>query len=351
MGAVVAGFLVAYMTLLAAEPGKGGESYVIAVVAPAGPDDGCPSPKQVSVALTARLPGTVLPLGQPPRPGALRLAVGADAAGTTRVDLADQGGGTLLRRVLPVASGAARDCAALAETVALIVERYWREVGYDAPPLPPVPSPPPTPAPSPPRPPPVVEDSPHPPPAPPRIYVPLGWSLAAAIAGQIGDSGTLAAAALVALTFERPIIGHRIGFRFSAGVGNSSTTATQWGEASFRTLPARVGAYVPIRLPLGQLEPGIGVGVNVISVGITDDAAPATSLRAPGLCSGRFCASPGADAALGWALTAARHIYVRLLTRAGVTVPYGFVNADGGRVWSTARTYLDVGLESGLWFP
>ena len=176
--------------------------------------------------------------------------------------------------------------------------------------------------------------------------------MAAAIAGQMGDSGTLAAAALLALTFERPIIGHRIGFRISAGVGNSTTIVTQWGEASFRTLPARVGAYLPVPLPLGQLEPGIGVGVNVISVGVTDNAAtPTTSLRAPGLCSGRLCASPGADVAVGWALTSPRHMYVRLLTRAGVTVPYGFVNADGDPVWSTARTYLDVGLESGLWFP
>jgi hypothetical protein len=345
---VLAGVLTVALTLLAAEPGKSGESHVIAVVAPAGPDDGCPSPKRVSVALAARLPGTVLPLGQPPRTGALRLAVGPDAGGATRVDLTDHGGGVLLRRVLPVARGAAGDCAALAETVALIVERYWREVGYDAPPL--APPPPPPALPPPPPPPPVVDESPAPPP-PPRIYVPLRWSLAPAIAAQMGDSGGLATAALVALTFERPMMGRRVGLRISAGVGNSTTIATQWGEASFRTLPARVGAYVPLPLPLGQLEPGIGVGVNVISVGVTDNGAPATSLRAPGLCAGRFCASPGADVALGWALTSPRHVYVRVLTRAGVTVPYGFVNIDGEPVWSTARTYLDVGLESGLWFP
>ena len=346
---MLAGILTIASTLLAAEPGKGGESHVIAVVVPAGPDDGCPSPKQVSVALAARLPATVSPLGQAPRPGAVRLTVGGDAGGATRLDLADQGGAVLLRRTLPVARGAAADCAALAETVALIVERYWREVGYDAPPLTTAVPPPPPPTPAPVLP--IVEDSTPPPRAAPRIYVPLGWSLAAAITGQLGDSGALAAAALIALTFEQPIIGHRLGFRFSAGVGNSTTTATPWGEASFRTLPARAGAYLPIPLPFGQLEPGIGVGVTVISVGVTDAAVPATSLRAPGLCSGRLCASPGADVAVGWAVTSPRHIYVRLLTRAGITVPYAFVSADGQPVWSTARTYLDVGLESGLWFP
>jgi hypothetical protein len=116
-------------------------------------------------------------------------------------------------------------------------------------------------------------------------------------------------------------------------------------------LPARAGAYLPIQLPLGQLEPGIGLGVNVVSIGIKDDNAPTTGLSGPGLCSGRFCASPGGDVALGWALTSPHHLYVRLLTRAGVTVPYGFENMDGVQVWSTPRTYLDIGVESGLWFP
>ena len=344
---MLAGLLTVALTLLAAETGKGAESHAIAVVAPAGPDDGCPSPKQVSEAVGARLPGMVQPLGQAPRPGGLRLAVSAEAGGTVRVDVTDQGGAALLRRVLPAVRGAGGDCAALAETVALIVERYWREVGYDAPPLAPAPPPPP---PAPP-PPPIVEERPPPPPAPPRVYVPIGWSLAAAVAGQMGDSGTLAAAALIALTFERPIASRRVGFRFSAGVGNSTVARTQWGEASFRTLPARAGAYLPIQLPLGQLEPGIGVGVNVISVGVTETTDPARHLRAPGLCSGRFCASPGGDVALGWALTSPHRIYVRLLTRAGVTVPFGFENDDGAPVWSTPRTYLDVGVESGLWFP
>lgn len=350
---MLAGLLAAPLVFLtlAAETTKGGEAHSISVVAAAGPDDGCPSPRQVSDSLAARLPGMVLPAGQAPRPGTLRLAVIPEASGAIRVDLNDQAGASLLHRVLPPARGTAADCAALADTTALIVERYWREVGYDAPPLVTV-----TPPPAPPAPPPVVEESPPPPPpAAPRVYVPMRWSLAAAAAGQLGDTGTLGATALLALTFERPVATRRVGFRLSAGVGNRTTAITESGEARFRRLPVRAGAYLPIRLPLGQLEPGLGVGIDVITFGVTDNASPATQISAPGLCSGGLCASPGADVAVGWALTSARHLYVRFLTRAGVTVPYDFVNNGvntvGEPVWSTPRTYLEAALECGLWFP
>ena len=61
----------------------------IGVLAPAGPDDGCPSPRQVTEAVAAHLGGAVLPLGQTPGPTALaetaaliveRRAVGAARA-------------------------------------------------------------------------------------------------------------------------------------------------------------------------------------------------------------------------------------------------------------------------------
>src|SRR4051794_29176253 len=104
----------------------------IGVLAPAGPDDGCPSPRQVVEALGAHLPGVALPLGQPPGPSALRLRVATDATGVTLLDLGNASGEIVLHRALvPTDRGPA--CAALAETVALIIERYWREVGYDVP--------------------------------------------------------------------------------------------------------------------------------------------------------------------------------------------------------------------------
>ena len=109
----------------------------IAILLPAGADDGCPSPRQVSDAVSAHLPGVVLPLGRAPGPSALRLSVTTDGAGTLRVDLSDpQGGALLRRRVAPetAARTKAAECVALAETAALIVDRYWHEVGYEVPP-------------------------------------------------------------------------------------------------------------------------------------------------------------------------------------------------------------------------
>src|SRR5450755_132145 len=100
----------------------------------AGPDDGCPSPHQLADALSAHLPGMVLPLGHATGPTTLRLGVATDAAGAMRLDLSDPEGGPLLHRWLPATDRArAGDCPALAETAALIVERYWHEVGYDVP--------------------------------------------------------------------------------------------------------------------------------------------------------------------------------------------------------------------------
>src|SRR5262252_6146623 len=137
-----------------------------------GPDDGCPSPHQLADALSAHMPGMVWPLGRATGPTTLRLSVTTDAGGALRLDLSDPDGGPLLHRSLPPNERThANDCPALAETAALIVERYWHEVGFDVPqesqnqppkPSPPAPKPPPAPTPPPPAPPP----APTPPPVP-----------------------------------------------------------------------------------------------------------------------------------------------------------------------------------------
>ena len=84
--------------LLAADPARAADAHVIAVSV--APEQNCPGPRQVTDALTARLPGAVLPHGQPTKPGMLRLAVATEAAGGIRIDLADPEGAPLLHRVL-----------------------------------------------------------------------------------------------------------------------------------------------------------------------------------------------------------------------------------------------------------
>jgi hypothetical protein len=352
---VIAAVIQAFVLLLGDQPSRATDAHLIAVSVP--PDQTCPGPRQVTDALVARLPGVVLPHGQAARAGMLRLAVATDAGGSIRLDLVDPDGAPLLHRVLAVTRGPS-ECAALADTIALIIERYWREVGYDAPPTPPPtpPAPPPSPAAPPPPPPAPAARPPEPTPAAAAVEtrraapatepsgpgVPLRWSLAAALAGRAGDGGARDAAASIALAVEA-----RIGFRLSAGVGTGSTAGPAVVETDFRRYPLRLGAYLPIALGVGQLEPGLGVDLDLISFSVSNDRV---GQRAPTACSGGLCRSPGADAALGWSLSSSHHVYVRGLARAGISTPYDFA-LNGDQIWHTPRTYLEVALESGLWFP
>jgi hypothetical protein len=337
-------------------------AYAIAILMPAGPDDGCPSPRQVDDALSAHLPGMVLALGRPTSPTTLHLAVTTDAAGAMRLDLTDPEGGPLLHRWLAAAERTrGGDCAALAETAALIVERYWHEVGYDVaieapPPPPPSPTPPAPPEKAAPRPiaQPVAQPTEAletPPPAarpsPPVPLPPSRWWMGAAGGGRLGDSSTRQWLASLAFTVERPIRERRIGLRLSGGIDPGVTY--QWSPSAgatdrvtLRQFPVRMGAYLAVPFGPGQLEPGIGVDLDVVSAAVTDVSGSRT----------RLSAGPGVDVALGWATLFRPDIYFRLLGLAGTEVPYRFVTAlNQSPFWSTPRVYLDLGLELGLWFP
>jgi hypothetical protein len=324
------------------------DSHIIAVSVV--PEQACPASRQVTEALSARLPGVVLPSGQAARPGMVRLVVTIDATGV-RIDLADPEGTPLLHRALPARGPA--ECAALADTIALIIERYWREVGYDAPPLQ-------APAPPPPAPPPVPPPPRAPEPAvtpaatvekqarraerPPTAAVPLALALAAGVAARTGDPGARDAA-MLSFTLEG-----RIGIRLSAGVSTGAGAPLEGtGQAAFRRFPLRLGAYWPVPLGVGQLEPGLGVDLDLISLSIPNDG---TQLRSPSSCSGGLCRSAGADLSLGWSIASTHHVYLRALARAGLSTAYDFVTGmNGDPVWRTPSTYLEVAVESGLRFP
>jgi hypothetical protein len=296
------------------------------------------------------LPGVVHPSGQAARSGMVRLAVTVDATGI-RIDLADPDGGPLLHRALPARGPG--ECAALADTIALIIERYWREVGYDAPPLqaPAAPPPPPVAPPSrPPEPtvtPAVTVEKQVAPPVErrPSAPVPLTLAVAAAVAGRAGDASARDASAMLAFTIEA-----RIGLRLSAGVSTSAAAALDvMRQATFRRFPLRLGAYWPVRLGVGQLEPGLGLDLDLISVSIPNDG---TQLRSPSSCSGGLCRSAGADLALGWSVVSTHHVYLRALARAGLSASYDFVTGtNDDPLWRTPSTYLEVAVESGLRFP
>jgi hypothetical protein len=329
----------------------------IAILMPAGPDDGCPSPRQVSEAVNAHLPSMVLPLGRPPGPGVLRLSVTADAAGTLRVDLSDPDGGPLLRRRVAPEIGPrakATDCAALAETAALIVDRYWHEVGYEVPPAPP-PAPPPPKAPPPPRaaPPPAPEKAaprsavlPAPretTPTTPEVHRepprPPAWWVAAGAAGEVADRGSDHWAGSLAMAVERPRFGQRLGLRFTVEALNPDTRPLGGGKAAMVQVPVAMDAYLAVPVGLGRLEPSIGGGLTVTVVAYPEGQSTKSRVIGP----------PAVNAGLAWAVPVARDFFFRLAASGVVASPYR-IDADPQHIFDTPRFRAEFGLELGVWF-
>ena len=73
------------------------------------------------------------------------------------------------------------------------------------------------------------------------------------------------------------------------------------------------------------------------------------SARGPGTVDGRHVA-PFWDVALGYTLLAYRPLYLRVLSRIALAVPYDFKTLAGAHVWGTSRAYGEVGVESGFAF-
>jgi hypothetical protein len=93
---------------------------------------GCPSSVQISAAIEARLPGLLVPPEQSGLPEALMLTLSSDPSSRAQsFTLTDHDLRVRLRRELPPPPSAdPSECPALAETVALMVERYLQELGY-----------------------------------------------------------------------------------------------------------------------------------------------------------------------------------------------------------------------------
>ena len=319
-------------------------AYAIAILMTAGPDDGCPSPRQLADALSAHLPGMVLPLGhataRPPCALVSRLTPPAPCGSISPIRRGDP-----LHRWLPTTDCVrAGDCPALAETAALIIERYWHEVGYDVPLEAPNPAPrPPPPKATAPPPPPAPPPKPAPPPAPPAkekpepaaeparpepeppaepLPPPRYW-MGGGAEGLLTTSGDRAGAAFLAIALERPVFGHRLGLRLSAGAETPLSIPVTTGvcvspnpcSADVLRFPVRMGAYLPISIGFGQLEPGIGIDLGVIAVPFTRGASTETQLGT----------TPGIDAALGWALQSPHNIFIRALAEAVAEIPYNVV--------------------------
>jgi hypothetical protein len=190
----------------------------------------------------------------------------------------------------------------------------------------------------------------RPPPAPPALepqplaepLPPPRWWIGGGAAGIVTASGDRAAAALLAIAVERPVFKRRLGLRLSAGAETGVSISLATGSADVLRFPVRMGAYLPILLGVGQLEPGIGVDLGVVAVSFTHGATSETHLGA----------TPGIDAALGWALQLPHGIYFRSLAEAVTEVPYHVVTISNNKtIFTTPSFHFVIGIELGVWFP
>ncbi len=158
---------LALVSLLALSGGATADApaYEIDLTDVATTPDTCPSQDQLAETLDAHLPGIVARPGRDPSATVLHLAFTLSPEGVARVTMTDATGALRLERELdlPKSEGGPTHpvgrersaCAAVADTVALIVERYMRHLGYREPPPPALVAPPPPP-PRPPEPPPAA---------------------------------------------------------------------------------------------------------------------------------------------------------------------------------------------------
>ncbi len=340
---------------------------MLTVTAPSDGSADCPSPRQVMEALNRLAPGSV-PMDDRtpdanasgaagatraagatgasdatgaagatgvPSASSLRLSVGGTPAGDVRIDLTDPRGEIVLRRLLRAPERAQlSDCTALAETTALIVERYLREVGYEAPPLPP-------------------PDPISGPKAPPAAAVEtatvdaatvrsarVAWRLGVVASARGGDAGGVDGDGALAVSVEGAGDGSRLGLRLSAGLApraHAHWSATE--TADLLRVPVRLGLYLRVPFGLGHLEPGLGGGVDAYFL----------TTNSPGGASSQHLA-PFGDLALGYTVAMTGSLYVKILARAAVTVPYDFKILAGDDVWSTPRFLGEAGVELGFVF-
>lgn len=312
----------------------------------------CPTGSQVGDSLGARMPGIVA--GDAPATGArtLRLALAQVSPNTVRVILTDTAGAVVLERVLDLGSRhtnqperSATECAALADTVALIVERYLREIGYRPPPKPSPAASPPEPSPPGRAPPPqAIATTPAAVTQRPRLFLGAGSNLATPLTGRAENNQRTLSVEVAGELHLR-----WIAFSASAGVGQPTETPpvprTDAGTLQLTPMPLRLGAALRVAAGPGYLLPRVGAGVDVlfISTDRIGGSHPGTAFE------------PVVEAGAAYQLPLSRRFYVKVQALSVLNIfPHDFALnglAEPPFIFRTARAYLRAGLELGVAFP
>ena len=338
-------------------------AFALVVAAPAGPDQGCPSPRQITEALNARMSD----LGHPRTPRARTRADCAwwsraeSPASRSRSSCSTRNGEVRLQRNLtPVPREHGNDCPALAETVALIVDRYLHDVGYELPPTPPPPAavrepkpepehksePPPEPAPQ-------VESEPQTLVArsPPRPTAPSTASFDVLVAGDWrGASDGHDWEADLGIGIQQPIGARRVGLTLTGGLAparSAPVTRRHRHAAAISAPPGPVpGAARRTRLAGAGCRRG---GRLAVDVGAMDGGFGQLHAGQPGRRSGARI-SRGAG---GWAVFAGQRVagFSGSLSIRGAGVLHG-AGRGGGRLASFHDTahLRKVGIGAGVFF-
>jgi hypothetical protein len=278
----------------------------------------CPSTRQVNEAIAARLPGVLVPSEPKPPEGALVLDLAGGKGTPLAVTLVDAKGQVRLERTLPAArSERAGDCAALAETVALIVERYLQDLGYrDR-------------AVSPPR--------PAPEPEVPRWEAFLGATWQPGEEGLAGYEARLGAGR---------VLGRAGGFAVEATAGIRGRQDQSWGggvNGQLWRFPFEIRLLA--RWPLNSsfsIEAGPFAGVHMLVLETDSEEKSTRQTRV----------SPVAGAAAGLRMTLGPHVFLRVVASGGATiVRYKFTTPPGAtEVFGTDRVWAKMAVETGLSF-
>lgn len=310
-------------------------SSPVLIVAPIGSEDTCPSARQVTEALQTHFPGQILSperLEAPPRPDLLRAVLDVPADGTVvHFSLIDSRDEVQLRRSIP-APGRGRppsDCLALAETLAVIVDRYLSSVPYQATET--APPPPPVAVAEPPR-----HEGAKSPPRSTQLYLGGSWQLSSGNPSLLEGRGGA----------DRDIIVTPWRLAALLRVGFSQEERVEWRTSSttLRRFPVRIGLRVEFPVGPGALESALEAGVDAL-VGRSSD-----SLSGKAEEGVRWSPVVGGEAGYRVALTD------RLFVRPRVGLAFAIVryNIAAGSpetvVFQTPTLFSTLGLDVGMVF-
>ena len=307
---------------------------------------GCPAPAEVESALAARVSGALVPFDQARARRALVLDIVPEGEEPASITLTDAAGKVKLERSLPggleapaVDQGAVapaatapldlearrqKECAALAVTAALIVERYLSDLQHHLPP------------------------APAPAPAPPSRR----WELSLTTVFRPGSDGLSA--------FE---VGPQVGWFLArghlllslaaaaGGESNPVPSASRYrGDARQRRFPVDLGLWWTTGPAAVELQVGAGAGLDLTFVEATGN---------PGTEEMRLLPGPALWTAAGVRLPLGKRLFFRI--RSGLVaslIKYDFSYLDGPRedpvtVFSapTRRFYARISADVGLALP